>query len=106
MLVLPGKRAAAILARMTRADLQQQLLELPEDERRLFVTWFYENEYKLLGSAEDISWQDSLSAEQIAELQRRMKEVDEHPERLIPWEEALDRVRHTLSADARTLQPE
>ena len=91
---------------MSRAELQQQLLQLPEDERRHFVTWFYENEHELMGLAEQISWQDSLTAEQMAELQRRMKEIDEHPERLIPWEQTVGRVRAKLEIALQRLEAE
>jgi hypothetical protein len=81
-------------------------LELPEEERRLFVGWFYDNEYKLLGLPEEISWEDSLSPEQMAELLRRMKEVDEHPERLIDWTGTVTRVRDRLEKAVRKLESE
>lgn len=89
---------------MLRDELQRRLLELPEAERRRSVTWFYEHEHELLGLAEEVDWQDTLSAEQIAELQRRMKEVEEHPERLVPWDVAMERVR--LRLEQRSQVPE
>jgi len=81
---------------MSRAELEQKLLELPTEERRQFVDWVYEHEDELLDST--TSEEDDLSPEQMAELERRMKEIDEHPERLVPWEGTVDRLRQRLYA--------
>ena len=34
--------------------------------------------------------EDGLDPEQIAELERRLRLLDAHPERTVPWREALD----------------
>lgn len=83
---------------MSLAEIESKVLALSEDERRQFVNWFYDHEREIVGPAPASGQdEDGLSAEQVAELQRRLKEADEHPERLQPWDESLVRLRGKLN---------
>jgi putative addiction module component (TIGR02574 family) len=79
---------------MSVAEIEKQILDLPEDERRQLVDWVYDHEREIVGDVDD----DGLSPEQNAELERRLKEIDEHPERLVPWEGTIERLRERLYA--------
>ncbi|HEV7402198.1 MAG TPA: addiction module protein [Chthoniobacteraceae bacterium] len=83
---------------MSRAELEHKLMELPKDERRQFVEWVYEHELELLEESAAVGDEDDLSPEQEAELRRRLKEIDEHPECLVPWEGTVERLRQRLYA--------
>ena len=81
------------------AELEQQVLRLSEKERRQFAAWFYHHEAELAGATADS--EDDLSDEQKAELTRRLKEIEEHPEILVPFEvEDFDRMSQEF-ADER-----
>jgi putative addiction module component (TIGR02574 family) len=69
---------------MNAADLLEQIRQLPENERREVVQQILD---------EFTEFDDELTPEQIAELERRADELQKHPERGIPWEQ--------VRADAR-----
>ena len=71
---------------MSLAEIENKVLALSEEERRQFVSWFYEHEAEIAGPTADED--DDLSDEQKAELTRRLKEIEEHPEILLPFEES------------------
>jgi putative addiction module component (TIGR02574 family) len=61
-----------------KLDVLEAALQLNDEERR-------EVAQKLMESLLEDEGYEEAWAEEIA---RRLKEADEHPERLIPWEEA------------------
>ena len=71
---------------MSLTEIESKVLALSEEERRQFVSWFYEHETEIAGPAED--GEDDVSDEQKAELTRRLKEIEEHPEILVPFDES------------------
>jgi hypothetical protein len=73
-------------------QIEQSVLQLPEGERCRFAIWFYEHEAEILDLKED----DEIHPEVRAELDRRLQEIQEHPERLQPWEGTTGRVRAQL----------
>jgi hypothetical protein len=66
---------------MSVEQLEATLLKLPPAERRQFADWFDDHRHELLG-------EESVSPAVRAELELRLKEMDEHPEMLEPFEEA------------------
>jgi putative addiction module component (TIGR02574 family) len=62
---------------MSATEILEQIRRLPEKERREVTGQILEE----FGESDD-----GLSAEQIAELERRAAEARAHPERGIPWE--------------------
>lgn len=68
---------------MSLAEIESQVLQLSEDERRQFAAWFYQNEGKILppplddGEGES----DGVSAAMQVELLLRKQEYFDHPER-------------------------
>lgn len=70
---------------MSLAEIESKVLQLSARERREFVAWFYEHEDQIAGveRAED----GDLTQEQKAELTRRLREIEEYPERLVPFGE-------------------
>jgi len=71
---------------MSLAEIESKVLALSEEERRQFVSWFYEHEDEIARPAVDGN--DDLSDEQKAELTHRAKEIEEHPEILESFEES------------------
>lgn len=71
---------------MSLAEIETKVLALSGAERRQFVSWFYEHEDEIVGS--DEAREGGLSEEQKAELTRRLKEIEEHPEILVPFDAA------------------
>jgi hypothetical protein len=78
---------------MSVEQIEQSVLQLSAEERRQFAQWFYEHEDEL---AEPQTDDDKIHPEVRAELERRLKEIDEHPELLEPWEGTTDRIRARL----------
>lgn len=70
---------------MNLADIESKVLQLSAEERREFVAWFYEHEDEIAGT--DRAEDGDLSQEQKAEVMRRLREIEEHPERLVTFGE-------------------
>ena len=75
---------------MNAAELLEQIRQLPEDERREIVQQILD---------EFTEFDDELTPEQIAELERRADELRKHPERGIPWEQVRADVRKKFGWD-------
>jgi len=73
---------------MSLAEIEKQVLELSEEERRQFAAWFYQNEGKILPPPLDDGEGESgeISEAMKAELLLRKQEYFEHPERFIRFE--------------------
>ena len=56
------------------------------EERRQFVSWFYDHEAEIADTGTDTD--DDLSDEQKNELTRRSEEIEAHPEILVPFDES------------------
>ena len=67
---------------MSVEQIEATIESMPVSERRKFVRWFDEHRHELMGEA------DEVSPAVRAELELRLKEMDEHPELLEPFEEA------------------
>jgi hypothetical protein len=81
---------------MSVEQLESAIRALSPAERRRFAEWFEAHRDELLGGGE------VTSPDVRAELELRLKESHEHPERLEPFTEAdLDRMFDDF-ADART----
>jgi len=63
---------------MTVSEIIERIRNLPENERRELVQQILD---------EFTEYDDELTPEQIAELDRRAEEALKHPERGIPWEQ-------------------
>jgi putative addiction module component (TIGR02574 family) len=74
---------------MSAADILDQIRKLPETERRELVKRI-ENEFA--------DFDDELTPEQIAELERRAEEMRQHPERGVPWERVQAELRDRLKS--------
>ena len=88
---------------MSIEQLEDQVLQLPRDERRRFARWFYEHENQIVEPREG----DEISAETKAEILRRSAELDANPGLAVPvnveWFEQLKRrlADGTAQASAR-----
>ena len=72
---------------MSVEQIEATLESLPVGERQKFARWFDEHRHELTGEPEDVS------PEVRAELELRLKEIDEHPELLEPFgEEDVERM--------------
>lgn len=89
-----------ILSGMNLAELESKVMQLSEEERREFAAWFYDHEDQIAGPApaED----DDLSDGQKAELTRRLREIEQHPELLVPFAESDVKTMFAEFADARS----
>jgi hypothetical protein len=67
---------------MSVEQIEASIRALPPEEREQFVEWFDEHRHEFAGEADDVS------PAVRAELELRLKEMDEHPELLEPFEEA------------------
>ena len=67
---------------MSVEQLESAIKARPPEERRQFAGWFDDHRNELMGETGD------TSPEVRAELELRLKETDEHPELLEPFEEA------------------
>lgn len=68
------------------STLLEQALKLPVDDRRKLADDLYDSIDRDVDGFE-------LSEEQKAEIDRRIADYKAHPERLISWEEARERLR-------------
>lgn len=73
---------------MSVEQIEQSLLQLPREDRRRFLNWFYEHEDELIGPDDD-----QIHPEVQAEILRRRDEALAHPERLEAWERAFPRMQ-------------
>jgi hypothetical protein len=82
---------------MSVEQLESAIKALPPAERARFVEWFDGHRHELVAEA------DNTSPEVRAELELRLKEMDEHPELLEPFEEAdVERmIQDTVNAHAK-----
>jgi hypothetical protein len=82
---------------MSVEQLESAIKALPPEERRRFAGWFDDHRHELMGETGD------TSPEVRAELELRLKETDEHPELLEPFEEAdVERmIQDTVNAHAK-----
>lgn len=67
---------------MSVEQIEASLAAMPVSERLEFARWFDAHRHELIPEA------DGASPEVRAELELRLKELDEHPEMLVPFEEA------------------
>lgn len=67
---------------MSVEQIEATIESMSGSERRKFVRWFDEHRHELIGEA------DEISPAVRTELELRLKEMDEHPEMLAPFEEA------------------
>jgi hypothetical protein len=80
---------------MSVEQIEAGIRALPPEERAQLVGWFDEHRHELAGEA------GGISPAVRAELELRLKETDEHPELLEPFEEAdVERMFKEI-ADAR-----
>ena len=85
---------------MNVAELTSEVLQLPAEERREFASWFYEHEEQIAGP---VAGEDSdLTGDQKAELTRRLLEIEQQPEMLVPFEEADVKTMFAEFAEARS----
>ena len=83
---------------MSLVEVEDQVLQLSEDERRQFATWFFQNQGKILppplaGEDEDAA---EISPEVMAELLRRRAALDEGNVKLWTVEEMSAQVQEAL----------
>ena len=74
---------------MSRTEILEELRRMPEVERRELVETI---------DSEFGDFNDELTTEQKAELDRRAEELRQHPERGIPWEQVRREARERLKA--------
>lgn len=85
---------------MSLAEIEKTVLQLSKEERQEFASWFYQHEDQI---AEPVPEEgDDLAEEQRRELMRRLEEMEQHPERLVPFEEADVKTMFAEFADARS----
>ena len=76
---------------MSIEQLEDQVLQLPRDERRRFACWFYEHENQIVEPREG----DEISVATKAEILRRSAELDANPGLAVPvtdeWFEQMKR---------------
>ncbi len=73
---------------MSVEQIEQSLLQLPREDRRRFLDWFYEHEDELIGPDDN-----QIHPEVQAEVLRRREEALDHPEKLETWENAFPRMQ-------------
>jgi len=89
--------ASVCFARMSLAEIEQQVLALSEEERRQFAAWFYQNEGRILPPELNGDEEDSaISSEVMEELLRRRAKLDEGGGKTFTIEEMSARVREAL----------
>ena len=88
---LPAKTPEPSFFLMSIEKLEDQVLQLPRDERRRFARWFYEHENQIVEPREG----DEISVATKAEILRRSAELDANPGLAVPvtgeWFEQLKR---------------
>jgi putative addiction module component (TIGR02574 family) len=78
------------MAQATSAELLQYALQLPPDDRLALATELLES----IEGPEDLEWTETWAAE----LDRRVREVDEGRDRGVPWSEVKARMEARLRA--------
>jgi putative addiction module component (TIGR02574 family) len=73
---------------MTADEILERIRNLPESERRELVQQILD---------EFTEYDDELTPEQIAELERRAEELRQHPERGIPAEQVFAEIEERLA---------
>ncbi len=89
-----GRRLDFFIASKTNSNysnldmsiLFEEALKLPNDERRKLA-------YDIIETLDESQEEFYLTAEQDAELQRRIAEHEKQPDDAIPWEEVWERLR-------------
>lgn len=81
---------------MSVEQIEADIRTLPPAERARLLEWFDEHRHELAGQA------DEVSPAARAELELRLKEMDEHPELLEPFAEADAERMFKEFADARS----
>jgi len=84
---------------MSVEQIEASLAALSVSERLRFARWFDAHRHELLPET------DEISPAVRAELERRLKEMNTHPERLEPFEEADVEQMFKEFADARAQKP-
>ena len=88
------------LTRMNVEQIEQTLLQLPREERRRFVDWFYKHEAEILHPQDE----DYIHPAVKAEILRRRDELDANPGLAVPvTDEWFEQLKRKL-ADARPPQ--
>ena len=88
------------LPAMNLAELESKVLQLTDGERREFAEWFYAHEDEIAGPfPKDV---EDLSDAQKALLVRRLREIEQNPEMLVPFAEADVKTMFAEFADARS----
>ena len=77
---------------MSVEQIEHTLLQLPPEEHRRFVDWFYQHEDELVGTDHD-----DIHPEVKAEILRRRDEVMAHPELMETWDGTMDQARERLN---------
>ena len=81
---------------MSIEQLEDQVLQLPRDERRRIARWFYEHENQIVESREE----DEISAATKAEILRRSAELDATPGLAVPvTDEWFEQLKRRLAVD-------
>lgn len=74
---------------MTALEILEGIRNMPENERRELVQQILD---------EFTEWEDELTPEQIAELERRAEELRMNPQSGIPWEQVKAELKEQLTA--------
>ena len=77
---------------MSLVEIEKRVLELSEEERREFATWFYQK-FPLLPEQGDDENSADISPEVMAELLRRRRELEEGTVKTYPIEEVEESMR-------------
>ena len=77
---------------MSVEQIEHTLLQLPPEDRRRFVDWFYQHEDELIGTATE-----DIRPEVKAEILRRRDEVMANPELMEAWDGTMDEARKRLN---------
>lgn len=79
---------------MTADEILERIRNLPENERRELVQQILD---------EFTEYDDELTPEQIAELERRAEEFRKNPQSGIPWEQVQAELKDRLAARRKNL---
>ena len=81
---------------MSIEQLEDQVSQLPRDERRRFARWFYEHENQIVEPREG----DEISVATKAETLRRSAELDANPGLAVPvTDEWFEQLKRRLAVD-------
>lgn len=79
---------------MTAGEILERIRNMPENERRELVQQILD---------EFTEYDDELTPEQIAELERRAEEFRKNPQSGIPWEQVQAELKDRLAARRKNL---